>query len=182
MRKFKSWLAVLGLLAAFVLVAPSQAQAAPYCGITWGSLAKSAGTLSSAPITNVRAGQHACFDRLVVDIRGGANGYNVRYVSAVHRQGSGAVLPLRGGAFLQVTVLDPTYNVQSGAQVYRPANANELVNTAGYATFRQVSLGGSFESRTTLGLGVRARLPFTVFVLNGPADQTRLVIDVAHRW
>lgn len=182
MRKFKSWLAVLGLLAAFVFVAPSQAQAAPYCGITWGSLAKSAGTLSSAPITNVRAGQHPCFDRLVVDIGGHAGGYTVQYVTAVHREGSGAVVPLRGGAFLQATVKDPTYNVATGAQVYRPANPNELVNAAGFATFRQVALAGSFESQTTLGVGVRARLPFTVFVLSGPGSQSRLVIDVAHRW
>ena len=182
MSKFKSWLAVLGLLAAFVLVAPSQAQAAPYCGITWGSLAKSAGALSSSPITNVRAGQHPCFDRLVVDITGRANGYTVQYVGAVYHEGSGAVVPLRGGAFLQATVLDPTYNVATGVPVYRPANPNELVNTAGYAAFRQVALAGSFESQTTIGVGVRARLPFTAFVLNGPGNQTRLVIDVAHRW
>ncbi|MCQ9164732.1 hypothetical protein [Arthrobacter sp. STN4] len=182
MRKLKPWLAVLGLLAAFLVVAPGQAQAAPYCGITWGSLAKSAGATSSAPIANVRAGRHACLDRLVVDINGHANGFTVQYVAAVHRQGSGAVVPLRGGAFLQVTVEDPTYNVNTGMQVYRPANPGELVDTAGYATFRQVALAGSFESRTTVGLGVRARLPFTVFVLDGPGNQSRLVIDVAHRW
>ena len=33
-----------------------------------------------------------------------------------------------------------------------------------------------------LGLGVRARLPMRAFVLDGPGDGTRLVIDVAHRW
>ncbi len=182
MRKIKSWLAVLGLLAAFIFIAPSQAQAAPYCGITWGSLAKSAGTISSASISNIRAGRHTCFDRLVVDVSGPAGGYNIAYVSAVHRPGSGAVVPLRGGAFLQATVKNPTYNVDTGASVYRPADAGELVNTAGFATFRQVALAGSFESQTTLGLGVRARLPFNVFVLDGPGHQTRLVIDVAHRW
>ncbi|PYI64874.1 hypothetical protein CVV68_20505 [Arthrobacter livingstonensis] len=182
MRKFKSWLAVLGLLVAFFVVAPSQAQAAPYCGITWGSLAKSAGKLSSAPITSVRAGRHACFDRLVVDINGHGGGHMVRYVATVHREGSGTAVLLRGGAFLQVTVKDPAYIVATGAQAYRPANPNELVNTAGYSALRQVALAGSFESQTTLGVGVRARLPFTVFVLNGPGNQTRLVIDVAHRW
>jgi len=41
---------------------------------------------------------------------------------------------------------------------------------------------GSFEATTTVGLGVRARLPFRVFVLAGPATGSRLVIDVAHRW
>jgi len=29
---------------------------------------------------------------------------------------------------------------------------------------------------------VRARLPFRVFVLAGPGNGSRLVIDVAHRW
>ena len=41
---------------------------------------------------------------------------------------------------------------------------------------------GSFEGRTSLGLGVRARLPFRVFSLAGPGDGSRVVIDVAHRW
>lgn len=53
---------------------------------------------------------------------------------------------------------------------------------AGYRTFRQVAYAGSFEATTTVGLGVRARLPFRVFVLAGPGTGARLVIDVAHRW
>ena len=182
MKIFKTWLAIVGLLAAFILVAPAPAQAAPFCGITWGSLAKTAGTASSASITNVRAGQHSCFDRLVVDVNGPASGYTVGYVSAVHRQGSGAVVPLRGGAFLSVNVKAVTYNVNTGAATYSPANPNELINTTGYATFRQVAYAGSFEGITTLGLGVRARLPFRVLVLAGPGTSTRFVIDVAHRW
>ncbi|MDQ1596268.1 MAG: hypothetical protein QOH40_2824, partial [Arthrobacter pascens] len=40
----------------------------------------------------------------------------------------------------------------------------------------------SFEGYTTLGLGVRARLPFKVFTLAGPGSGSRLVIDVAHHW
>lgn len=41
---------------------------------------------------------------------------------------------------------------------------------------------GTFEGYTSLGLGVRARLPFRVFALDGPGDGSRLVVDVAHRW
>jgi hypothetical protein len=33
-----------------------------------------------------------------------------------------------------------------------------------------------------VGLGVRARLPFRVFKLDGPGEGSRLVIDVAHQW
>jgi hypothetical protein len=56
------------------------------------------------------------------------------------------------------------------------------VNVAGYSTFRQVAFTGSFEGQTLIGLGVRARLPMRAFVLDGPGDGSRLVIDVAHRW
>lgn len=181
MKFFKTFLAVAGLLAAFLIAGPAPAQAAPYCGITWGSLAKSAGTGSSATVSNVRTGRQDCFDRLVVDINGNASGYYVRYVSAVTSPGKGDVIPLRGGAFLQVTVLDPAYNA-AGQPTYLPANRNELATVAGYTTFRQVALAGSFEGRTSLGLGVRALLPFRVLVLHGPGDTTRIVVDVAHRW
>ncbi len=52
----------------------------------------------------------------------------------------------------------------------------------GYRTFRQVYWDGSFEGYSTIGLGVRAKLPYRVFLLDGPGDQRRLVVDVAHRW
>jgi hypothetical protein len=38
------------------------------------------------------------------------------------------------------------------------------------------------RARLTLGLGVRGRLPFRVFTLDGPGAGSRIVIDVAHRW
>ena len=56
------------------------------------------------------------------------------------------------------------------------------VNVAGYTTFRQVAWAGSFEGQTSIGLGVRARLPFRVFTLAGPGGGSRIVVDVAHRW
>jgi hypothetical protein len=51
-----------------------------------------------------------------------------------------------------------------------------------YRTFRQVAYAGDFEGQLTLGLGVRARLPFRVFVLESIERSPRVVIDVAHRW
>ncbi len=57
-----------------------------------------------------------------------------------------------------------------------------MADVSGYTTFRQVAFAGSFEGQTTVGLGVRARLPFRAFVIAGPGDGSRLVIDVAHRW
>ena len=52
----------------------------------------------------------------------------------------------------------------------------------GFSTFRQVSWAESQEGLTAVGLGVRARLPFRVFVLDGPGAGSRVVVDVAHRW
>jgi hypothetical protein len=52
----------------------------------------------------------------------------------------------------------------------------------GYQTFRQVAWAGSFEGYSSLGLGVRARLPFRVQTLPGPGAGSRLVLDVAHFW
>ena len=43
-----------------------------YCGITWGSLAKSSARMVQGPVTGVRAWRHTCFDRLVIDVAGRA--------------------------------------------------------------------------------------------------------------
>jgi hypothetical protein len=184
--------AVLGVAALIgaavtVLAVPLSASGTttPYCGITWGSLAKQASAInpaSSQPsLVNVRAGQHPCFDRLVLDIAKGGSA-RVRYVADVLTQGKGDVVPLRGGARLDIVTLVPAYDINTGQPTYRPANIRELVNVSGFRTFRQVGYGGSFEGCTSIGLGVRARLPFRVFGLTGPGDRSRIVIDVAHRW
>ncbi|WP_441919802.1 AMIN-like domain-containing (lipo)protein [Nocardia brasiliensis] len=43
-----------------------------------------------------------------------------------------------------------------------------VIDLAGNRTFRQVAWAGSFEARTTVGPGVRARLPMQVCTLDGP--------------
>ncbi|WP_448072830.1 AMIN-like domain-containing (lipo)protein [Georgenia yuyongxinii] len=178
---------LLALVFALALVGPAtsaSAHAGPYCGITWGSLAKQDTDLSTAQLHNVRTGRHACFDRMVLDFRGTADvqGYTVAYVDKVTSE-SGATVPLRGGARLMVTVNAPAYD-EAGNSTYNPANRRHLTDVRGYRTFRQLAYVQSFEGYTTLGLGVRARLPFRVFVLDGGPGHTtsRLVVDVAHRW
>jgi hypothetical protein len=178
-------LAVAAVVAAsgFALTSPAGA-AEPYCGIRWGSLEKSSSSATLGAITNVRAGRHDCYDRLVIDLNSasGSAGYVVKYVSQVTEDGSGDPVALAGGAFLQITVFAPDYDVFTGQPIYQPADPSHLVNVTGFKTFRQVAHAGSFEAVTTVGLGVRARLPFRVFNLAGPGDRSRLVIDVAHFW
>jgi hypothetical protein len=166
----------------FALVAAPASAAAPYCGIVWGSLAKGSSTMSTSPLVNIRSGRHTCYDRLVLDVAGKGVGYDVRYVSTFVADGSGFVVPARGGAKLQVVARVPANDVNTGRPTYDPANDLEVVNVAGYSTFRQVVWLNSFEGQTTVGLGVRARLPFRVFVLDGPGGGSRLVVDVAHHW
>jgi hypothetical protein len=167
----------------------------PYCGIYWGSMAKT-GSAPGSPewftfpadgsaVDNVRAGQHDCYDRLVIDVLGSRPGYRVRYVDAIAEYGvdghRGPAMPLAGGAFLEIMV--PT-NIgdANGYGIFLPSNRNQLVNVAGWKTFRQIVEVGYYEVQRQLGLGVRGRLPFRVFALDGPDDHSRLVIDVAHQW
>ena len=173
-------LATLAVASTLAVAAPTAATAAT-CRTAWGSTAEHAPVLSGALVTGVRTGRHACFDRMVVDLKGRAPGYSVKYVSNVYTDGAGQLVPLRGGAKLQVIALAPAYDSNTGTATYNPANKKELVNVTGYSTFRQIAWAGSFEGQTTFGLGVRARLPFRVFTIQD-ATSSRLVIDVAHHW
>jgi hypothetical protein len=182
MKKLLLWLTALLAAVGLGILAPGPASAATsYCGLAWGSLAKTAPDLSTASVTNVRTGQHYCFDRMVVDLNGPVKGYTVRYVPDIVQDGSGFTIPVQGRARLQVTVNAPSYD-QNGNVTYNPAAKAELSNVAGYQTFRQVVYAGSFEGYTSVGLGVRARLPFRVLTLDGPGPGSRLVVDVAHFW
>jgi hypothetical protein len=172
-------LALTAALAALVVATPAQATA-PYCGITWGSVAKAGPTTLPAPRATavaVRAGRHGCYDRLVLDVRGVTSfgTWRAEYVPTVTEDASGRPVALRGGAFLQISV--------GAGQGYR--SSSELVPVAGFTTFRQVASTGSFEGVTGIGLGVRARLPFRVLTTTGvpgSTDGVRVVVDVAHAW
>lgn len=159
--------------------ASAQSITAPYCGIYWGSLDKHDDPMMAVgPVLGVRAGRHDCYDRLVIDQSGKTNHYRVGYVDEVRADGSGALVPLRGAARLQIVLAAEVVNPPP----YQPANRLDLVEVTGYRTFRQVASAGAFEGIATFGVGVRARLPFRVFTLDGPGAGSRLVIDVAHHW
>src|ERR1700712_282558 len=89
---------VLAAAAGLVFASPSPTAAsmnaaiaaAPYCGNYWGSLAKTGIEIGAvdwftippdgSAVDNVRAGQHDCYDRLVIDVLGQRPGYRVQYV------------------------------------------------------------------------------------------------------
>lgn len=176
-------LVAVAVVSALAVVAVPSAAAAPgYCGIEWGSQLKQATATTRGHLTNIRAGQHECYDRLVLDIPGGDAdgqfGSFVNYVDEMKEDFSGTPIPLRGGANLLISILSPAYDADNNfKETYPFADRNELVDVTGFSTFRQVAWANSWEGTSTVGLGVRARLPFRVFTLPG-----RLVVDVAHHW
>ena len=189
MRSRRTVVAVAALAVTLVVgaVQATTASAAPYCGITWGSLMKSAPEMVPGPITNARTGRHDCWDRLVIDLASQpAPGYFVYYVDQYGAEGSGDPLPVAGGAILKVVPQAPTYDL-SGQTTVPWSVGTHIVSPSqftaeGYRTFRGLRFGGSFEGQSSFGLGVRARLPFRVFTLAGPGAGSRLVIDVGHLW
>jgi len=194
MPKIRTTVAALGLagataisgaaVAAPAIAAPSggasTAGAAAHqagCSLNWGTNPKHRGSSMITVATRVqavRAGMHGCFDRLVIDMSGGKRPpFSARYVRQIVADPSGKVLKVRGHAKILITVRGP-----AGAH-YRP-NAVNLADVSGFKTFRQVRGAGSFERVTSIGLGVRAKLPFRVFELGSSESGWRIVIDVAH--
>jgi hypothetical protein len=158
------------------------APAVSACPTGWGSLPKTAPTAAYNPLSDIRTGRQDCFDRMVFDVPGaGTNriGYRATYVKHFDQDGTGDRIPVSGGAILEIYVSAPSYDPDSGGQVYpgRGGQALPGVDLTGYQTFRDAKFGASFEGTTQVGLGVRAKLPFRVFQL-----PDRLVVDVAHRW
>jgi hypothetical protein len=141
--------------------------------VTWGSTPETVSGSTSGVIVSARAGRHDCYDRFVVDVVGSVTGYDVRYVDAVWFGGTGHLVELRGNAILQVIVKSPA----PGELGY---NELEFVDVSGFRTIRQVAMVDALEDQTLMGLGIRARLPFRVFVL--PGSTSRVVVDIAHQW
>ena len=185
-RRFVALLSAVACGLALVAVPATRASAAPYCGITWGSLDKSDPAYTGALVAGARVGKHDCWDRLVIDLSGVPGpGYFVRYTDGFRDIG-GTARSVSGGAVLTITVNGPAYN--SNGSTVPWANGQHIIGPSQFSagawpTFRDLIYGGSYEGQTRFGLGVRARLPFRVFKLEDPNNwSSRLVIDVAHQW
>jgi hypothetical protein len=171
-----------GLVAGTGFANTAAATGAPYCGITWGSQAKSGGALSGSPLVTTRTGRHGCYDRVVFEFNGAANGYSVSY-GETYTDGEGLALSpyTAGEVLLNVRLLAPAYDDLRNA-TYPHRVGDHVANVVRYQTLRDVVFGGSVEGYTTFAVGVRARLPFRVFVLSGPGTHSRIVLDIAHQW
>ena len=172
MRPTRLFLIMLLAVAGVFVAVPGSAAG---CVTDWGCARQVVPAMGTGEVDAVRAGRDVCWDRIVIDIDGPAGGYRAEYVGQVTADGSGAVVPVPGGARIQFVVNHPAQSL--GVGVGQPVAA-----VAGFATVRSAVFAGSFEGMTTFGVGTRARLPFRVFTLAGPGGHSRIVLDVAHRW
>lgn len=153
----------------------------------WGTGARAGGSdMSPAPLYLARAGRHECYDRVVFDLNGpDAVGFSAGYVPLVSADGTGAPVPVRGQAALEVIVRAPIYGTDNqGHQPRRqpPALGADFVapdEVAGWASLTEVKFAGSFEGQTTFAVGVRDRRPFRVWV-DSEQNYRHVVLDIAH--
>jgi hypothetical protein len=125
-----------------------------------------------ATLRAVRAGGHTTFDRVVFEFAGPRPGRNIRYVDKVVQDGSGETVPLRGRAFLEVSLFPATAHTAAGHPTAGP-----LPSVAGLAALRQIADAGDFEAVLTFGIGLAAHTPFEVRTFTAPV---RIAVDIAH--
>lgn len=124
-------------------------------------------------LVGIRHAKHATFDRIVFDIRGGAPGYDVRYVSAVRYDPSYKPVSMMGRAYLQVVLHNASAWTTSGQHTYAGPGRAYL----SYPTLKGWVINGDFERVLSIALGLSKKAGFRVFTLWNP---TRIVVDVAH--
>lgn len=124
-------------------------------------------------VTDLRYGEHARFDRVVLDLRGRHPGYDIRYVRKLYYDGSGAPVHLKGRRHMSIT-LKPAYGYTfSGKQVYEGPRKVYV----GMPTLKGIAVTGDFEGYFTVGFSMDRRAPYRIFTLTRPS---RLVIDWKH--
>ena len=125
-------------------------------------------------VVTSRAGRHATFDRFVVELRGKATGYRIRYVDTPRYDGSGRRIPIYGRAYLSVVLTPANAHTSDGSNTYA---GPRLRTNVGYPTIKAMAFAGDFEANVSFALALRKKARFHVGELTNPR---RLYIDVAH--
>ena len=136
-------------------------------------------TLSAAQpvpalLTNIRAGSHPGFDRIVLDLVGPVPQVSNRFADELIADASGDVVWLTGVRFVQVGAHPAAAHDDRGAPAYP---GPWKFRTWRLANVMAVAIIGDNEAQLSLGLGLRHDAPVMVSTLDSP---TRVVIDVGH--
>ena len=153
--------------AALVALAAMGGLAAPAASAVGATTARAIPTL-----TQIRAGHHPGFDRLVFQFRGPVPAHRtIRYVRKVIGDASGRPILVTGNARLEVRFSDATGHNQSGNSTYGPAR-----RAFALPDLIQVVNAGDFEAHLGFGIGLARKEHLHVFTLTNPS---RVVIDIA---
>jgi hypothetical protein len=129
------------------------------------------GAQSIPTLTDVRAGGHSGFDRVVFEFRGAVPEHRVGYVDQLVQDGSGQPVSVAGAADLEVVFHGANAHTEDGTPSVSPKRFSP-----GLTAVKEVAQIGDFEAVVSYGIGLDRRRPLTVSTLSGPS---RLVIDVS---
>ena len=153
---------------------PSSAVPSPFSADTGPDTAQPSPG-AAVTVTDVRAGRHEGFDRVVFAVGGsGLPGWDARYVPEARAAGSGFPVGVAGGGLLQLTLTGLGLPGDTGVAPY--AAPGPVL--AGSGAVREVVLDGMFEGQMAAFLGTTAERPFRVYRLSNP---TRVVVEVLHQ-
>ncbi|MFD9030715.1 hypothetical protein ACFVZW_06060 [Streptomyces sp. NPDC059567] len=128
---------------------------------------------ATALVVNARWGGHPSFDRLVVDVRGAMPPVTVTPVAALHYDGSGERVPLKGKYFLEIRFSPAAAHDESGRSVYQGPRLLKI----SLPMLKGVALTGDFEGVVTIGAAFDTKPGYKTFTLHSPE---RFVLDINH--
>ncbi|MEX0868222.1 MAG: hypothetical protein WD011_00985 [Nitriliruptoraceae bacterium] len=124
-------------------------------------------------VVDVRVAEHDGYDRVVFELSGTAEAWNVEYGEALG-QGSGEPVEVAGAATLRVSVDGVGYPADLPAGV-TPWTNDPLAGPG--TSIVEVVHDAIFEGRHTFFVGTEGELPYFTSVLEDPH---RIIIDVVH--
>lgn len=127
----------------------------------------------AALVAAVRFAAHDGYDRVVIDLKGDQPGYRVEWVDELVQDGTGEPIDVKGGAYLQVTLMPANAHTDKGD----PTWTGGPIFQANLGNVQSVVKTGDFEGHVGVGIVLDHKAGFEVKAQTGPE---RLVIDVAH--
>jgi hypothetical protein len=172
---------ILAVLATSLLVSVTAGTAVPAGSATAAPAWQTSATSWTNPygglprITGLRYATHPGFDRVVIDVRGKLPSYSTYFTRTFHYDGSGAVVPIRGGLGIR---FNPAYAHRSdGTSSY----TGPRIARPGFPTLKAIAFTGDFEGYVNFAFGLSCdgsnRAPYRVLRLHEPQ---RIVIDFKH--
>jgi hypothetical protein len=129
---------------------------------------------SVAVLKEVRAAQHAGYDRVVFEFEGAElPGYHLEYIDKPVRQcGSGNAVSLKGDAWLEIRFTPAAAHTEDGEPTVK--NREQSPNLK---IIREMKSTCDFEADVTWVLGAASPNKYRVLELKNP---TRLAVDIKH--